>query len=129
MKMHSLRRLCVLLISASLLSPVIAPAARAAMVATDQAIALDNGSSHLDAARAALAREDVRERMIALGVDPAAVDGRLAALTNAELQTLSARLEEIPAGGSSVLAIIGVVFLVLLLLEYTGTIDIFKNVP
>ena len=63
--------------------------------------------------------EGPREKMEALGV---------AALTDAELHTLPARLESAPAGGD-VLAILGIVFLVLLLLEYTGTIDIFKKVP
>lgn len=124
-----LRRLCVVLISSSLLLPFIAPAAQAAMVTTDQAMALENRTVYLDSAGAALARQEVREGLIAMGVDPAAVDGRLAALTNAELQALAGRLEEAPAGGTSVLAIIGVVFLVLLVLEYTGTIDIFKKVP
>jgi len=124
----SLRRLCVALVSMSLLSPFVAPTARAAMVGTEQALAFESRDAYLDAARAALARSDVRDSMLAMGVDPGMVDERLGALTNAELQALASRIEEAPAGGD-VLAIIGIVFLVLLLLEYTGTIDIFKKVP
>jgi len=124
----SLRRLCVALVSMSLLSPFVAPTARAAMVGTEQALAFESRDAYLDAARATLARADVRDRMLAMGVDPGMVDERLGALTNAELQALASRIEEAPAGGD-VLAIIGIVFLVLLLLEYTGTIDIFKKVP
>ena len=41
---------------------------------------------------------------------------------------LADQLERAPAGGDG-FAILGIVFLVLLVLEYTGTIDIFKKVP
>jgi hypothetical protein len=75
-----------------------------------------------------LARDDVQQRMVALGVDPADAAGRVAALTPAELARLADQLERAPAGGDG-LAIIGIVFLVLLVLEYSGAIDIFKKVP
>ena len=128
MNMLSLRSWCVALVSLSLLSPFFAPTAQASMIGTEQALALDGRGAYLDAARAALARSDVRESMLAMGVDPAVVDARLGAMTSAELQLLASRIDEAPAGGD-VLASLGIVFLVLLLLEYTGTIDIFKNVP
>jgi hypothetical protein len=65
--------------------------------------------------------------MIGMGVDPAEIEGRLAALTDAELATLADTIGQAPAGGDSALAIIGIVFVVLLILELTGTIDIFKK--
>ena len=123
-----LRRACVALVALSLLSPSLAPVAQAAIIGTADAVAVEQRAEMLDAVRAGLAREDVRARMLALGVEPGQVDGRLDALTNAELATLAGRLDEAPAGGDA-LAIIGIVFLVLLLLEFTGTIDIFKKVP
>ena len=123
-----LRRACVALVSMSLLSTFAIPVAEAGMIGTAEAVAVEQRAATLDTVRAGLARADVRDRMVALGVDPAEVDGRLGALTDAELQTLAARLDSAPAGGD-VLAIVGIVFLVLLLLEYTGTIDIFKKVP
>jgi hypothetical protein len=61
-------------------------------------------------------------------VAPAAAAERIAALTPAELSRLATQLEQAPAGGDG-LAILGIVFLVLLALEFTGTIDIFKKVP
>ena len=64
--------------------------------------------------------------MLALGVDPAAVDARVARLTDAELRSLAERMDAMPAGGDA-LAVIGVVFLVLLILELVGVIDIFKK--
>jgi hypothetical protein len=63
---------------------------------------------------------------VALGVDPAQVESRVAALTDAELSRLAGQMSEMPAGGDA-LAVIGIVFIVLLILELTGVIDIFKK--
>jgi uncharacterized protein DUF6627 len=76
----------------------------------------------------ALASEQAREQLQALGVDQAQVEVRLAGLTDSELSTLADKLEQAPAGGD-VLAVIGVVFVVLLILEAVGVIDIFKKFP
>lgn len=125
---NSLRRACVALVSVNLLSLGLPPAAQAGIVTTDEAIAVELRGAQIDAIRAGLARDDVRSRMLELGVEPARVEARLAALTDAELAVLAERMDSLPAGGD-LLAIVGVVFLVLLLLEYTGTIDIFKKIP
>ena len=76
---------------------------------------------------AVLAREEVRKQLEQHGVDPAAVDARVAALTDQELEQLATDLENMPAGGS-VLAVVGIVFIVLLILELTGVIDIFNKI-
>lgn len=123
------RRACVALVSASLVSLGVQTPAAAGIVGTADAIAAARDQDHLTTVRAAIARDDVRGHLLAMGVNPAVVEGRLAALTAPELATLAGQLEQAPAGGDSGLAIIGIVFLVLLLLEFTGTIDIFKKVP
>jgi hypothetical protein len=116
----------VALLSVSLVSLGVQTPAAAGIVGTAEAVAAAQPADPLAAVRGALARDDVRERMVSLGVDPAEVDGRLAALTDAELAVLADRLDDLPAGGDA-LALLGVVFLVLLVLELTGTIDIFKK--
>ena len=128
MLLERLRRGCVAVLCVSLLSLSLPPPAAAAIVTTDTAIALKSRGAAIDTIRAGLAREDLRSRMLDLGVEPASVEARLGALTDTELAELAQRIDGAPAGGD-VLAIIGIVFLVLLLLEYTGTIDIFKKVP
>jgi hypothetical protein len=129
MHISRFRRSCVMLVSASLVSLGLQAPAVAGIVGTAEAVAAAREQGDRAAVAAAMARADVRAQLLALGVDPAAVDGRLAALTAPELATLAGQLEQAPAGGDSALAIVGLVFLVLLLLEYTGTIDIFKKVP
>lgn len=128
MRVERFRRSCVVLVSVSLLSLGLQAPAVAGIIGTADVIAAAAERSDLAVIRDAFANAEVRERLVALGVDPAAVDGRLAALSSTELATLADNIERVPAGGS-VLAIVGIVFLVLLLLEYTGTIDIFKKVP
>lgn len=129
MRIERFRRSCVALLSASLVSLGLQTPAAAAIVGTADAIAVTQQQNDLAVVRDALARADVREQMVALGVDPAEVEGRLGALTGTELATLADNIEQAPAGGDSILAVIGIVFVVLLILELTGTIDIFKKVP
>ena len=100
--------------------------ARAELVGTLAAVEASTRSQDLATVNAALAREQVREQMSALGVDAAAVEARVARLTDAELRTLAERMDTMPAGGDA-LAIIGIVFLVLIILEVVGVIDIFKK--
>lgn len=128
MRVERFRRSCVALISVSLLSLGLQAPAVAGIIGTAEVIAAVPERSDLEVIRGALAGAEVHERLVALGVDPAEIDGRLAALSTTELATLADNIEQAPAGGNA-LAVIGVVFLVLLLLEYTGTIDIFKKVP
>jgi hypothetical protein len=75
-----------------------------------------------------LARDEARARMRALGVDEGQVEMRLARLTDAELNALAQRVDEMPAG-AGILEVVGIVFVVLLILEAVGVIDIFKKFP
>jgi hypothetical protein len=84
-------------------------------------------SQHVDGVRAFLAREDVRAELVRHGVDPGAAAARVATLTDAELAQLAGRIDTLPAGGDAV-AIIGAVFLVLLVLEVVGVTDVFKGI-
>jgi hypothetical protein len=127
MHIESFRRSCVALLSVSLISLGVQAPASAGIIGTADAIATAQQQSDLAVVRGALARAEVRDQMVKLGVDPAQVDGRLAALTPSELSKLAGDIQQAPAGGDSALAILGIVFLVLLVLELTGTIDIFKK--
>jgi hypothetical protein len=123
------KRLTVLVLCCSILnlgSPLVA---QAAVIGTLEAASTGDRAKDLATINAALARQEVREQMLSLGVEPAQVEGRIAAMTDAELRTLADRMADMPAGGDSVLAVVGIVFLVLLILEAVGVIDIFKKFP
>lgn len=126
MHVERFRRSCVALISLSLVSLGLQAPAAAGIVGTADAVAAVQLQDHRGAVQDVLARADVREQMVGLGVDPAEVEARIAALTDAEVATLATHLEAAPAGGDA-LAVIGIVFVVLMILEFTGVIDIFKK--
>ncbi len=103
--------------------------AMAAPIGTQTLIELETHQNRLDRVRAMMAREEVREAMIQLGVAPEEAQQRVLALSPEELVLVEQHLDSLPtgAGGEVILVILGVVFLVLLVLELTGTIDIFKK--
>jgi hypothetical protein len=106
-------------------SPVVA---EAGLISTFDAIDATQRAANRERVDAALARVEVREKLSALGVDAAQLDARVAALTDAELATLADRIDTMPAGAGAI-EVIGIVFLVLLILEAVGVIDIFKKFP
>jgi len=106
-------------------SPLVA---QAEMIGTLQAVEASTRAQELAAVSSALARDQVRAQFVAFGVDPALVETRVAALTDSELRTLAGKIAEAPAGADA-LAVIGIVFVVLLILEMVGVIDIFKKFP
>jgi hypothetical protein len=115
--------LCLALLNLG--SPLVA---QAEIVTTLQAVEATTRAQDLATVNAALAREEVRAQFASLGVSPAQVESRVAALTDPELRTLAGQMGELPAGADA-LAVIGIVFLVLLILEAVGVIDVFKKFP
>ena len=115
--------LCLALLNLG--SPLVA---QAELVTTLQATAATTRAQDLATVNSALAREEVRAQFAALGVEPAQIESRIAALTDAELRTLAGQMADMPAGADA-LAVIGIVFLVLLILEAVGVIDVFKKFP
>jgi hypothetical protein len=101
----------------------------AAMVATERVVAASDGSGDARIRVATfLDRKDVQEVLERHDVDPAEAKARAAALTDAEAADLAARLDSMPAGGSSVGIIVGailLVFFVLLITDLLGLTNIF----
>lgn len=106
-------------------SPMVA---EAGVIGTLAGIEAARRGRDLASVNAALAREEVRRQLAAMGVAPADVEARLASLTDAELRTLAERIDSLPAGAGA-LEVLGIVFLVLLVLEAVGVIDIFSKFP
>jgi hypothetical protein len=114
-----------MLCSVLLLWSALVTSANAAVVTTRDAMALQTHEQRLSEVQSVIARADVQQAMIDMGVDPAQASLRVASLSPTELADLHSNLESAPAGG--ILGLIGAVFLVLLILEVTGVIDIFKK--
>jgi len=72
-----------------------------------------------------LERSDVQAALQAHGVSLADVKARVAAMTDDEVTQLAGQIDSLPAGGSDLLTIILVVFIVLLITDLLGLTHIF----
>jgi hypothetical protein len=125
MKASVWRRCAVGIVSASLLNMGMMSAASAAIVDTSALVRADR-EADLGAIRVHLSRAEVRAQLEQMGVDAVAVEQRIAHLNDQELHQLATDMRNAPAGGDA-LALVGAVFVVLLILELVGVIDIFKK--
>ena len=107
------------------------PAAQsqAAPLSTDALAQLASAGNAREHVLAQLDREEVARGLESLGVDPEEARARLAALSDAELQQIAGRLDQLPAGEDStwgtVLLIIVVVFVGLVITDAMGLTDVF----
>lgn len=112
----------VALTTLSLQVPAQAGMVGTAAVIDQQQVSVDRGQL-----LRALDRDEVREQLVAMGVDPQAAAQRVAALSDDEIQSLSARMQELPAGGD-ILGVAVFIFLVLLVTDILGYTQIFPFV-
>jgi len=120
------KKLLVMLLSTAMIFATLSTTASAAVVTTQQVVAFDHRQGLINNINNNLQRRDVQQAMINLGVDPKEAEQRVSVLSNHELAELDSRINDLPAGGS-VLALIGAVFVVLLILELTGVTNVFSK--
>jgi hypothetical protein len=111
----------------NLLSLGCIPAANASVIGTPTFSQSLTRDASIERINGLLAQDSVRSQLVGLGVDPHDAQARVAALTDSELQMLDQRLGTLPAGGD-LLAVIGVVFVVLLILELMGVTNVFHKI-
>jgi hypothetical protein len=126
MQLSLWRKTSIAILSVAILNMGMAGAATAAIVDTSALVTADR-QADLSAVRTQLERAGVRAQMEKMGLDAQAVDRRVAALNDRELHRLAVDMQNAPAGGD-VVWLVGAVFVVLIILEITGVIDIFKKV-
>lgn len=95
---------------------------QAGLISTQEAMAMEAGPEL--AVDAWLARDDVAAELTAMGVNPEMARLRAASLSPEELAELSDRIEDLPAG-AGVIEVLGITFLVLLILDLIGVINVF----
>lgn len=125
MRLSQWRKTSIAILSVAILNMGFASAAQAAIVDTSALVTTDR-EADLSTVRAQLDKDEVRAKFEDMGVDATAVDRRIASLNDRELHQLAVDMQNAPAGGDAVW-IVGAVFIVLIILELTGVIDIFKK--
>lgn len=131
--MWNFTRKCIAtLLIASLSQLSIIGAAQATLIGTDTAAAaatVDDVAGKRSRVLAFLDREDVAREFDRLGVSPAEAKARVAAMSDADLLSLSDRIDQAPAGGDAIGAIISaavLVFIVLLITDILGLTKVFS---
>ena len=101
------------------------PVANAAMVGTEAVVHAAQAQQQRDRIHEALNREEVKAKLVSLGVDPAQVQTRVDALTDDEAQRLAKQMDEMPAGGDIVGALV-LIFVILLITDLMGLTEVFS---
>ncbi len=104
--------------------------ASAAMIGTESITDGDRNQSPRDYLNNLLAREDFQAALISQGIDPQEAKGRIDSLSDAEVNDIVNKLDQLPAGGflGELLIVAFLVFLILLLTDIAGYTDIFPFV-
>lgn len=103
------------------------PAANAAMVGTETVVNAAQAQQSRERVLGTLNRNDVKAELMARGVDPAQVQARLDSLTDEEVQTLAAKMDQLPAGGDG-LGLLVFIFIVLLITDILGFTNVYPFV-
>ena len=103
------------------------PAAQAAVIGTEAVVSAQQAEQDRSRVHELLNREEVKQRLLAAGVDPSEVVKRVDALSDSEVSQLAAKMEQMPAGGDA-LGVLVFVFVVLLITDILGFTDIFPFV-
>lgn len=98
--------------------------AHAAIVPTDALVATEAVTGARAQVNAFFARDDVRQALVAQGVDADAAVARVSAMSDVEVAQLAGRIDQAPAGGE-VLSLLFTVFIVLLVTDILGVTKVF----
>jgi hypothetical protein len=109
--------------------------AQAALIPTDRVIGGqatdDDAEQERRKVDAFLQRQDVRDQMVAFGVDPEEAQARVASLSDQEIRQIAGQIDRLPAGQGVLVALIGAavfIFIVLLITDLLGLTHIFPFV-
>lgn len=103
-------------------------AAHAGMISTDGVINAAQVQQDRERLHNVFNRDDVKAQLLARGVDPALVQARVDSLTDQEVQSLSGKIDQLPAGGDGFIGALVFVFIVLLITDILGFTNIFPFV-
>lgn len=116
------------------------PVANATLVGTEAVVHATQVQQQRDRIHETLNREDVKAKLVALGVEPSQVQARVGALTDEETQRLAKSLDEMPAGGvfgngvsvssgsssgGGIVGVLVVVLVILIITDLLGVTDVF----
>lgn len=109
------------------LSVQLGTVARAEMLSTEATIAKYAAYANRDFLLSEISKQELRDEIVALGVDPAEAEARLAALSDAEIASIIAQMEQDSAGADGgVVSALVTVFVILLVTDLLCFTRVFK---
>ncbi len=100
----------------------------AAMIGTESIINVDRGQSPRDYLNNLLAREDIQAALVSQGIDPQEAQARIDSLSDAEVNDIVDKFDQLPAAGGvleTILLIAFLVFAIFIVTDIAGYTDIF----
>jgi hypothetical protein len=120
-------RFLTALLAVSVLFVSVQPAVNAAIVSTSDLYAAEQSQIGKEYLLSSLEREEVRTALSIQGVDLEMAKQRVSIMTDEEVRALNQRMDEMPAGGDLLSAIV-LIFLVLLFTDVMGWTDVYPFV-
>ena len=125
MKTSIFQHIVTRLMAIAIISMGFVQVSAAGVIGTQQMVNSEARQDQLARMESLLARQDVAQQLAYYGVAPEMVMERVQSLTSAELMELEGKIDQQVAGGD-IVGLVGAVFIVLIILELVGVIDIFK---
>lgn len=122
---RKLKQLCVYVLATSLLFAGFTQSVQAAMISTDQIVASGNAQQERAKLSSALDRPEVQSQLEKFGISQSDAQARVAALTDAEVASMSNQIDSLPAGGDGVIGALIFIFVVLLVTDVLGLTKVF----
>jgi len=124
--MLAAKKAVINLVSVAILTLGFAQFSVAGVVSSSEFVNAELRGERISRIETLLARDDVAMQLQQLGVSPDLVAQRVQNMSDTELLELTNGIENQVAGSDAV-AIVGAVFIVLIILELVGVTDIFKS--
>ena len=99
--------------------------ANAAMLGTETAIEQTQTAQNRDRVETFMARADVQTQLEKMGIKVDDATSRVAAMTDDEINQVAGKLDTLPAGGVSVLAVVLIILIILIITDFLGWTKIF----
>jgi hypothetical protein len=126
----ALKPTSIFLVILLLLAPAFYQSASAAMIGTEILLKADRSQNTRDYLHDLMSREDIQKLLVARGINPHEAKARIDSLSGDELEMISGKIADLPAGGDAtgfILVVGAVIIIVLILVEYFSEVKMFPQ--
>jgi hypothetical protein len=113
-----------------LMVPAFYQSASAAMIGTNTLLTADRSQDTRDCLHDLITREDIKKALVARGINPLEAKARIDSLSDDELELISGKIADLPAGGDAtgfVLVVGAVIIIALMIVEYFSEVKMFPQ--